>query len=52
MRSPTSNPAARRIFCPWNQTLPFVLRAAPRLEEHAARMLVAHAALPDGRAKR
>ena len=26
-------------LCPWNQTLPYVLRAAPRLEEHAARML-------------
>src|SRR5208283_14872 len=26
-------------LCPWNQTLPYVLRAAPKLEEHAARML-------------
>jgi predicted CoA-substrate-specific enzyme activase len=26
-------------FCPWCQTLPFVLRSAPRLEEHAYRFL-------------
>ncbi|MGA2148031.1 MAG: acyl-CoA dehydratase activase [Bryobacteraceae bacterium] len=26
-------------LCPWNQTLPYVLRAAPRLEEHADRIL-------------
>ncbi len=26
-------------FCPWNQTLPFVLRAAPGLEAYAARFL-------------
>jgi predicted CoA-substrate-specific enzyme activase len=27
-------------YCPWNQTLPHVLRAAPALEAHAARFLV------------
>ncbi|MCL4402826.1 MAG: acyl-CoA dehydratase activase [Acidobacteria bacterium] len=27
-------------YCPWNQTLPFVLKTAPGLEEHAARFLV------------
>ena len=26
-------------MCPWNQTLPFVLRSAPKLEEHAHRLL-------------
>jgi predicted CoA-substrate-specific enzyme activase len=26
-------------FCPWNQTLPFVLESAPRLEEHRHRFL-------------
>ena len=26
-------------LCPWNQTLPYVLRAAPLLEEHAHRFL-------------
>ncbi|MCS6951339.1 MAG: acyl-CoA dehydratase activase [Bryobacterales bacterium] len=27
-------------FCPWNQTLPFVLRTAPGLEEHAHKFLI------------
>ncbi|MFB3828267.1 MAG: acyl-CoA dehydratase activase, partial [Bryobacteraceae bacterium] len=27
-------------YCPWNQTLPFVLRAAPRLERYAAKFLI------------
>lgn len=27
-------------FCPWNQTLPFVLQSAPRLDEHQHRFLV------------
>jgi predicted CoA-substrate-specific enzyme activase len=27
-------------FCPWNQTLPFVLQSAPRLEEHQHRFIV------------
>jgi predicted nucleotide-binding protein (sugar kinase/HSP70/actin superfamily) len=27
-------------LCPWNQTLPYVLRAAPRLEEHAEKYLI------------
>jgi predicted CoA-substrate-specific enzyme activase len=26
-------------FCPWNQTLPFVLQSAPGLEEHAGKFL-------------
>ena len=27
-------------LCPWNQTLPYVIRSAPRLENYADRMLV------------
>ena len=27
-------------FCPWNQTLPYVLASAPRLEEHQHKFLV------------
>jgi len=27
-------------LCPWNQTLPYVLRIAPRLEKYGARMLI------------
>jgi len=27
-------------LCPWNQTLPYVLRMAPRLEQYGARMLI------------
>ena len=27
-------------FCPWNQTLPYVLRSAPKLEEHRAQVPV------------
>ncbi len=27
-------------FCPWNQTLPFVLRSAPGLETHAHKFLI------------
>ncbi|MCL6506255.1 MAG: acyl-CoA dehydratase activase [Bryobacteraceae bacterium] len=27
-------------FCPWNQTLPFVLRSAPGLEAHAHKFLI------------
>jgi predicted CoA-substrate-specific enzyme activase len=27
-------------LCPWNQTLPYVLRAAPQLEQYAGRMLI------------
>ncbi len=27
-------------FCPWNQTLPYVLQSAPKLEDHAERFLV------------
>jgi predicted CoA-substrate-specific enzyme activase len=27
-------------YCPWNQTLPWVLRAAPALEPHAGRFLI------------
>ncbi|MCL4401948.1 MAG: acyl-CoA dehydratase activase [Acidobacteria bacterium] len=27
-------------YCPWNQTLPFVLRTAPRLERYAAQFLI------------
>jgi predicted CoA-substrate-specific enzyme activase len=27
-------------YCPWNQTLPWVLRAAPALEEHRQKLLI------------
>ncbi len=27
-------------FCPWSQTLPFVLRSAPKLEEHQHKFLI------------
>ncbi len=27
-------------FCPWNQTLPYVIQSAPRLEDHAHKYLV------------
>jgi predicted nucleotide-binding protein (sugar kinase/HSP70/actin superfamily) len=27
-------------YCPWNQTLPYVLASAPRLEEHRQRFLI------------
>jgi len=27
-------------LCPWNQTLPFVIRSAPQLDEHAHRYLI------------
>ncbi len=27
-------------FCPWNQTLPYVLRSAPKLEEHQHKFLI------------
>jgi len=35
--SPDSTVAS--YLCPWNQTLPFVIRAAPVISEHAARIL-------------
>jgi predicted nucleotide-binding protein (sugar kinase/HSP70/actin superfamily) len=28
------------MLCPWNQTLPFVLRSAPRFEEYSSRLLM------------
>jgi predicted CoA-substrate-specific enzyme activase len=28
------------LYCPWNQTLPFVLRSVPALEPHAGRFLI------------
>ncbi len=27
-------------YCPWNQTLPYIMRAAPALADHAAKLLV------------
>jgi predicted nucleotide-binding protein (sugar kinase/HSP70/actin superfamily) len=27
-------------YCPWNQTLPWVLRSAPQIESHAEKMLI------------
>jgi len=39
--SETSEDAAGSAhYCPWNQTLPFVLQSAPRLEEYAYKFLV------------
>ena len=35
-------------YCPWNQTLPWVLRSAPGLEPHAAQVPDSDAALPAG----
>ncbi len=32
--------ACPAYLCPWNQTLPYVLRTAPKLEEHADRFLI------------
>ena len=34
------DPATPAHFCPWNQTLPFVLRSAPAFEKEAARFLM------------
>ena len=33
------SPACIAHFCPWNQTLPYVLRSAPQLEEHRHKFL-------------
>ncbi|HTM89634.1 MAG TPA: acyl-CoA dehydratase activase [Terriglobales bacterium] len=33
------DPSVKSHLCPWNQTLPFVLRAAPKLEDAAAKLL-------------
>ena len=35
-------------YCPWNQTLPWVLKSAPGLEAHAAEVPHADAAFPPG----
>jgi predicted CoA-substrate-specific enzyme activase len=35
----TPDPSVKSHLCPWNQTLPFVLRAAPKLEDGAGRLL-------------
>ena len=48
-----STPRRRRAqveshLCPWNQTLPFVIRAAPQLECAQSKYPVAHRALPLG----
>jgi predicted CoA-substrate-specific enzyme activase len=37
--SPGGEPARPQYFCPWNQTLPFVTRAAPFISEHAGRFV-------------
>ncbi len=35
----TPDQSVQSHLCPWNQTLPFVLRAAPKLEEAAGKLL-------------
>jgi len=35
----TPDPGVKSHLCPWNQTLPFVLRAAPKLENAAGKLL-------------
>jgi predicted CoA-substrate-specific enzyme activase len=35
----SADAAGSAHFCPWNQTLPFVLQSAPRLEEYAYKFL-------------
>ena len=35
----TPNQSVKSHLCPWNQTLPFVLRAAPKLEDGASKLL-------------
>jgi predicted nucleotide-binding protein (sugar kinase/HSP70/actin superfamily) len=35
----TPDHSVKSHLCPWNQTLPFVLRAAPKLEDGAGRLL-------------
>jgi predicted CoA-substrate-specific enzyme activase len=37
--TPDDNPANESHLCPWNQTLPFVIRAVPQLEEQSERIL-------------
>ena len=37
---------APRHYCPWNQTLPWVLRSAPALEPHQHKFLIPDAAFP------
>jgi predicted CoA-substrate-specific enzyme activase len=37
--SPGGQPDRPSYFCPWNQTLPFVTRAAPFISEHAHRFI-------------
>jgi predicted CoA-substrate-specific enzyme activase len=36
----TGDESCTSHYCPWNQTLPWVLRAAPALEEHAHQFLM------------
>ncbi len=38
--APGSRNGKAAFFCPWNQTLPFVARAAPLISPHAERMIV------------
>ncbi len=37
--SPGGNPDRPTYFCPWNQTLPFVAKAAPFISEYADRII-------------
>jgi predicted CoA-substrate-specific enzyme activase len=44
----TEFPAINSHACPWGQTLPFVVRTAPRLEQYKDRMLVPRVRFRDG----
>jgi predicted CoA-substrate-specific enzyme activase len=37
--APGGDPDRPRYFCPWNQTLPFVTKAAPFIHEHAGKFI-------------
>ncbi|MBW7997578.1 MAG: hypothetical protein FVQ81_13570 [Candidatus Glassbacteria bacterium] len=38
--APGGDPMRPSFFCPWNQTLPFVVRAAPIISEYADRIMM------------
>ncbi|MFC1544801.1 acyl-CoA dehydratase activase [Gemmatimonadota bacterium] len=38
--APGGDPMKPSFFCPWNQTLPYVVRSAPIISEHADRIMM------------
>jgi predicted nucleotide-binding protein (sugar kinase/HSP70/actin superfamily) len=46
----TEFPQFNSHACPWGQTLPFVIRRAPRIEEHISRILSPRVRFREGRA--